>query len=61
VGHRRKSWFGAPVKESFAIENGRAKWTSLDDSGDADAKGALYIANNGTPWAIGSPSCAAGG
>jgi hypothetical protein len=49
-----KSWFGAPVKESFAIENGRAKWTSLDDSGDADAKGALYIANNGTPWAIGS-------
>jgi hypothetical protein len=49
-----QSWFGAPVKESFAIENGLAKWTSLDDSGDADAKGGLYIANNGTPWAIGA-------
>src|SRR5262245_318331 len=49
-----KSWFGAPVKESFSIENGLAKWTSLDDSGDADAKDGLYIANNGTPWAIGS-------
>jgi hypothetical protein len=45
------SWFGAPVKETFTVENGRAKWTSLDDSGDADAKNALYIANNGTPWA----------
>jgi hypothetical protein len=47
------SWFGAPVKETFAIENGRATWTSLDDHGDAEAKNALYIANNGTPWAVG--------
>ncbi len=47
------SWFGAPVKETFTVENGRAKWTSLDDSGDADAKNALYIANNATPWAVG--------
>lgn len=47
------SWFGAPVKEAFIVENGRAKWTSLDDSGDAEAKNALYIANNATPWAAG--------
>ena len=45
-------WFGAPVKESFIVENGRAKWTSLDDRGESDAKGAVYIANNGTPWAL---------
>ena len=37
------SWFGAPVKESFSVENGRAKWTSLDDHGDADAKNALSV------------------
>jgi hypothetical protein len=48
------SWFGAPVKETFIVESGRAKWTSLDDSGEADPKGgAVYIANNGTPWAAG--------
>jgi hypothetical protein len=40
------------VKESFIVENGRAKWTSLDDRGESDAKGAVYIANNGTPWAL---------
>ena len=34
------SWFGAPVKENFSVENGRAKWTSLDDKGDANAKNA---------------------
>jgi hypothetical protein len=45
-------WFGAPVKESFIVENSRAKWTSLDDHGESDAKGAVYIANNGTPWAL---------
>src|SRR5262249_44047806 len=44
------SWFGAPVQERFVVENGRASWTSLDDSGQSDAKGALYLANNGTPW-----------
>src|SRR5438093_746418 len=47
------SWFGAPVKEIYRVENGRATWTSLDDRGDADAKNAVYIANNGTPWATG--------
>jgi imidazolonepropionase-like amidohydrolase len=46
------SWFGAPVKESFVVDNGRAKWTSLDDRGELDAKGAMYVANNGTPWAV---------
>jgi hypothetical protein len=45
-------WFGAPVKESFIVEGGRAKWTSLDDHGESDAKGAVYVANNGTPWAL---------
>ena len=47
------SWFGAPVKEAFTVENGRATWTTLDDTGDANAKNALYVANNGTPWAAG--------
>jgi Amidohydrolase family len=47
------SWFGAPVKETFLVQNGRATWTSLDDKGEADAKSALYLANNGTPWAKG--------
>ena len=47
------SWFGAPVKETFLLENERATWTSLDDKGEAHAKSALYIANNSTPWAKG--------
>ena len=47
------SWFGAPVKEHFLLENERATWTSLDDKGEAHAKSALYIANNSTPWAKG--------
>jgi hypothetical protein len=46
-----KGWFGAPVKEDFLVTSGRATWTSLDDRGDADAKDAIYVANNGTPWA----------
>src|ERR1700674_5932608 len=47
------SWFGAPVKETFLLDNERATWTSLDDKGEAHAKSALYIANNSTPWAKG--------
>src|SRR5262245_29761195 len=27
---------GAPVKERFLVEGGRAKWTSLDDAGETD-------------------------
>ena len=44
---------GAPVKESFLVEGDRAKWTSLDDAGNAGAKEGFYVANNGTPWALG--------
>ncbi len=48
-----KAWVGAPVKESFTVEGGKAKWKSLDDEGEADAKDALYAPNNGSPWAFG--------
>lgn len=47
-----KGWYGAPVKERFLIEGGKAKWTSLDDHGEADAKDALYLTNNGTPYSV---------
>jgi len=46
-----KGWYGAPVKEHFAVEGGKARWTSLDGSGEADAKDALYLANDSTPYA----------
>jgi hypothetical protein len=45
-----KGWFGAPVKERFAIEGGKARWKSLDGAGEADAKNALYLANDSTPY-----------
>ncbi|MBL8949995.1 MAG: amidohydrolase family protein [Myxococcaceae bacterium] len=48
-----RGWVGAPVKESFVVEAGKAKWRSLDDEGEADAKDALYAPNNGSPWAFG--------
>src|SRR5262249_35416279 len=47
-----KGWFGAPVKETFAIENGRARWKSLDGGGEADGKDALYLANDRTPYSL---------
>lgn len=47
-----KGWFGAPVKERFAIEGGKAQWISLDDHGEADGKDALYLVNNGTPYSL---------
>ncbi|HSP19983.1 MAG TPA: amidohydrolase family protein [Myxococcaceae bacterium] len=40
----------APVKESFSVEKGRARWTSLDDSGEAPAGAAIYLDNRGSPW-----------
>src|SRR5262245_7844553 len=43
---------GAPVKERFVVEAGRAKWTSLDDSGEAEAKAGFYVANNCGPWSL---------
>jgi Amidohydrolase family len=49
-----KGWVGAPVKEDFAVEGGKAKWVSLDDQGEAEVKDAFYLANNGTPWATGA-------
>jgi hypothetical protein len=44
-----KGWFGAPVRESFVVKGGKARWTSLDDKGEGDAKNALYIPSNATP------------
>ena len=41
---------GAPVKESFIVDGRKGKWTSLDDSGEAEVKDSLYVPNNGTPW-----------
>jgi len=46
------STFGAPVKESFTVDGGRARWTSIDDSGEAPAGNALYIDNRGSPWSF---------
>jgi len=48
------AWIGAPVKESFAVENGAARWKSLDDEGQStEAKLPLYLPNNGSPWSLG--------
>lgn len=49
-----KAWVGAPVKEDFTVEGGKAKWVTLDDQGEAEAKDGFYWANNGTPWATGA-------
>ena len=46
------STFGAPVKETFTVEAGRARWTSIDDRGEAPAGDALYIDNRGSPWTV---------
>lgn len=43
-------WVGAPVKEDFFTEGDKAKWVTLDDRGEADAKQGFYLANNATPW-----------
>ena len=47
-----KGWFGAPVKESFAVSGGEARWQSLDGAGQADGKDALYLANDSTPFSF---------
>lgn len=46
-------WVGAPVKESFSVRDGRARWRSLDDTGESPAAGALYLPNNASPWGLG--------
>ncbi len=43
---------GAPVKESLVVQGAKAKWTSLDDKGEANAAGALYVPKDGSPWAL---------
>lgn len=43
---------GAPVKESFVVEGGRAHWKTLDDEGEASAGNAVYFANRGSPWTL---------
>jgi imidazolonepropionase-like amidohydrolase len=48
------AWVGAPVKESFTVESGTARWKSLDDEGESTAaKQPLYLPNNGSPWSLG--------
>jgi len=42
---------GAPVKERFSVEGGRARWTSLNGVGEGDAAGALYVPEQSTPYA----------
>ncbi|HUM10853.1 MAG TPA: amidohydrolase family protein [Myxococcaceae bacterium] len=42
--------YGAPVKESFQVEAGRARWKTLDDSGEAPSSNAIYVDNRGSPW-----------
>jgi len=46
------STFGAPVKESFSVEGGKARWASIDDQGEAPAGEALYVDNRGSPWTV---------
>ena len=46
------SLMGAPVTESFSLEDGTASWDSQADSGDeAVSEPALYAINDGSPWA----------
>jgi hypothetical protein len=47
-----KGGVGAPVKESFAVDAGKARWTSLNDRGEADARGAVYLPIDGSPWEL---------
>jgi hypothetical protein len=47
-------WTGGPVKESFTQSKGRARWKTLNDSGEvAVPANRLYIANDGSPWSYG--------
>jgi hypothetical protein len=46
------STFGAPVKETFTVESGRARWMTIDDHGEAPAGDALYVDNRGSPWSL---------
>ena len=49
-----RSLMGGPVDERYAWENGRAKWISQADAGEAEAATPpLYILNDSSPWAEG--------
>ena len=46
--------FGSKVDERFAVADGKATWTDAVGRGEsADADGALYVGQSGTPWALG--------
>jgi hypothetical protein len=48
------AWVGAPVKESFEVRGGKARWRTLDDAGAAQVAGSpLYVVKDGSPWAMG--------
>lgn len=48
------SLMGGPVAESYAWQDGRARWRSQADHGErASATPALYVVNDGSPWAVG--------
>jgi imidazolonepropionase-like amidohydrolase len=48
------AWFGSPVKETFQIRGGTARWKSTNDSGEAPATpGTMYLANDASPWITG--------
>jgi imidazolonepropionase-like amidohydrolase len=48
-----KGGVGAPVKESFAVDGAKARWTTLNDQGEAAAASGLYLPIQGTPWNLG--------
>ncbi len=53
------STFGAPVDESFAIENGVARWKSTADAGEQPHQaGAAYFPLGGSPQAYAAPLAA---
>ena len=52
MAHQGQWWTGGPVDERFTQKGGRARWKTLNDSGDVQvAENRLYIANNASVWA----------
>ncbi|MGQ0836579.1 MAG: amidohydrolase family protein [Gammaproteobacteria bacterium] len=47
-----RAWFGAPVREEFAVRGKSARWKSLNDAGSARFDTPkFYVANDSSPWA----------